>query len=200
MARPVLVIGLFLVALQYMLAWQFGWLTTAQMQVQFPQGPVLPLAWHFGIHSDFVLTFVLAYIVAKHGSEWTMEHWAIALFVAAVVSVALHVFVYAAGTIPEAHVQGGRVTSVGWVHALYAVGAFAILALFYIAATHPTKWELIGISTYLVVHVWLSCHFIPALFLKDYTREALTSSFGWLALAGTAALVTLLSWWRWPAE
>lgn len=174
-----------LVVIQALVSYRDGFFWPHQMLERTSKG--LPFAMHAGMWGDvFILSPLLAVIVAYRIEEWSWANIAIAGFLGFVASSGMHEQ-YKGIPWPEAHVQNGELTFVGKAHVIYMAVAFAILGLYYLAGEYtPYMWWT---SLAVVVHVVIGNHM---LFGSDppeyYPGRPLESVGGWLAIAGTAAL------------
>src|SRR3989344_5789141 len=113
---PVLVLagGLSLIGLQVLYSYANEWLTVVQMQRHHAQG--VPYLYHFGaLWGDLVLTILLAHIVNRYGSRWSVKQVVAAFTLAVALSAVMH-WQYAHDTLPGAHGHDGRLTMAGWLH------------------------------------------------------------------------------------
>jgi len=148
------------VLFQAYLSWRDGFLTPAQMQAHgVTQG--LPFIAHGGMWSDAtVFAVVMATILHKYASQWPARQWGIALLIGTLMSAAMHWGVYIHGSLPEAHVRYGAVTSAGLVHFLYMAASLAILILFYICTKNLTPMVLCCVSLFLLLHMIVGTHVV----------------------------------------
>ena len=194
-----LVVLLTLWAVRYPVAWYSLTLTRDQMRWLFPTGSILPLAWHWGQWLDLPLAFILAGLVYLHQADWDRGWMTMIAIISFIGTVTLFLQGYTRETIPGSDVQNGVVMWPGWIHAAYAAFAIMIIISFYALSQNPAPWLLIAVSAYLVFHVAASCHFIPYwLHPEDYTKNPFEDVPTWIAIGGTAALVTIATILRWP--
>lgn len=194
--KNVLVGGLFLVALMILLALWEKVFTPGQMmgRVPFPQS-VLPWVGHGGAWGPIPLTFVLAWIVARHPGEWTVEQWTIAVIIGFVASAGMHWMYCKAVRIPEVYVHAwGELTAAGWVHFVFMAGAIAILILEYIWTISPSRMELGTLSVFLTIYIAVGNHFVLGAIRPEwYQEKPLESPIGWATVGGVAVLLTAVT-------
>ncbi|TSC70697.1 MAG: hypothetical protein G01um101449_304 [Parcubacteria group bacterium Gr01-1014_49] len=174
-----------LVIIQAMVAYRDGFFWPSQMLERTSKG--LPFAMHAGMWGDvFILSPLLAVIVAYRIEEWSWTHIMIAGVLGLAASLGMHEQ-YKGIPWQEAHVQNGELTFVGKIHVVYMAVAFSILGLYYLAGGYtPYMWWT---SLAVVIHVVIGNHM---LFGSDppeyYPGRPLESVGGWQAIGGTAVL------------
>lgn len=117
-----------------------------------PEG--LPFIAHTGMWSDATLfAGIMATIMTVYSRHWGSWQWIVALAIGLLASAVMHWGIYVNGSIPEAHVRDGLVTSIGVVHFLYMAVGIAVVILFYTSTADFTAKALGWTSVLLFVHV-----------------------------------------------
>lgn len=139
--------------------------------VQFRRIQGLPFLYHGGMWSDVVLFApMMAYLISKHGGQWSTLQISVAAAVGFVLSFLMHIFYVQGGkVIPEAHTHDGVLTAAGWIHLAYMAAGIAVLALYYLSTPglYPTEvWKISGL---LFVHFLIGTH-VPFKIWVAYER------------------------------
>ncbi len=132
----ILIGGWFLIIAQGVMAYIDGFCTHAQvLRVRKIYGFGYSFIEHGGMWSDFFMISPLtAYIVSKYAFAYNSNLSLLLLFGIFALWSLLSIFVYApyGAENPEAHAHGGRVTTAGWIHVIYATISTWIIAMIYI--------------------------------------------------------------------
>ena len=174
-----------MVILQGILAYRDGFFFPSQMLLRTKVG--LSFIEHLGMWADLVaLSPLLAIIVAYRGEQWSLVDITIASVFGLAVSVGMHEQ-YKQIWWPEAHVQNGELTFVGWIHVVYMAEAVATLSLYFLRGEYTSYmwWTALVV----VAVVFVGNHMLfgskPP---EHYPGRPIESMGGWLAIAGTAGL------------
>ncbi|MDE1919210.1 MAG: hypothetical protein KGH56_00770 [Patescibacteria group bacterium] len=182
---PTLVVLEAMVVLQGLLAYRDGFFFPSQMLERTKAG--LSFIEHAGMWADLiVLSPLLAIIVAYRGEEWSLADIMIAGVFGLAVSVGMHEQ-YKQIPWPEAHVQNGGLTLVGWIHVVYMAVAVGKLGLYFLSGEYTSyMW---WVSLVVVGIVFVGNHMLfgsnPP---EHYPGRPIENVGGWLAIAGTAGL------------
>jgi len=165
----VVLVGFCLIFGEALFAWKDSFLTVAQMRAR---GLIsgIPLLGHGGIWSDaLMLTPMLAIITYKYANQWSAKSILLAAVVSLVFTIIMCVVWVKGGfTTPESLTHDGTLTIAGWLHAVYMLGALAIILLFYFATSRLTSTPVIIVSLILAAHVVIANHIPLSLIGPDW--------------------------------
>lgn len=185
-----------LVVVQALLASNDQFLTVAQMRNHgTEQG--LPFVWHLGMWGDFfVISFLVAVIVALHGSEWRAKDIEIAAAISTMVTLVMG-YIYTRSSTHEAHMHEHQITAAGWVHLVYMAVAVSTFILFYFYTSRPSGALLITTNIAIVFQIFIGNHMVLGIFkfmggLPWYPDQPLHSFVGW----ATIGLLAVGLGWR----
>ncbi len=142
-------------------------LLPGQMMQRFGTGKVIPAVADFFIWADiFWLPWILGYIVAKEGNQWSRWDVICMGLLGLVLTCLFQKFVVLTGEWPATLGWKGRTTFVGGLHIPYMSVALAILGLhFFRSSVEPQTALVVGIA--LVVQIGLDLH-LPVKFIQDH--------------------------------
>ena len=180
-------------------AWWDKFLTVRQMLERgFPAG--IPFVHHHGITGDvLVVSPLIATLSQWYGGQWTMFEIAIALHIAAVVSIALHIM-YVRGSatstaLPEALTYDGNLTIAGAIHAIFMAGAFTVVLLFYFCTTGVAASVAIGVSIAFAAHAVYGSHVLLSLLQYDwYPKKSYNEMGTWVSIGAAWVILTAGCW------
>lgn len=148
----VLLAGEILVILQAILAFLDGYFTQANMQ---QQGIMNGYSFieHGGMWADvFIVSPGTAYLVAKYHFAYT-AWWSWTILAVGIGFAAMAGSMYNEFALkhPTPHSHNGKTTTVGWIHAAYAIPVIWIGGMFYLTPTSPaiSPYDLIATSAVL---------------------------------------------------
>jgi hypothetical protein len=147
-----------------------------------------------------VFAAVMATILISYANQWTPWQWVGALSIGLVASALMHWGIYAKGSLPEAHVRNGAVTSTGLVHFLYMAISLGILGLFYVCTKGLTPTYLFGVSLFLVLHMIIGSHLILKAWANAthpswYPIQPVIDLTAGITIVGVAVVLSGASWW-----
>ncbi len=161
----ILLFGLLMATGQAIFAYQDSFLTVSQMKGRgFNKG--LPLVAHAGIWGDlFVLTPLLAVIVASYSDRWSFSAITISVIIG-IASTVIMGLIWVNGAkhgLPEAHTHEGKMTVAGYIHGIFMAAAIAGIILFFFYSGISRK-DAIIVSIILAFHFIYGTHIVLGLF------------------------------------
>jgi hypothetical protein len=176
----VVVVGLVLLGLQALFAWQENMLTPGQMRsANISKG--VPLITHGGIVADIFLTLILACIASRYGWQWTRSAQIFTFAVGALMSFIIRK-AYPADSTPI----------VNWSRAIYTAATISILMLFYLATKKP-DYALMWITTgFVTVRVAVGNDFVLGFIAPERCQsQPLHDRFRWLVVIGSGIILAI---------
>jgi hypothetical protein len=161
----------------------------------------LPFLAHTGMWSDVTLfAALMATIVTLYAPQWKIWQWGVALLVGIAVSATMHWGLYVHGSIPEAHVRDGMLTSAGVIHVFYMAIGFAVVILFYTCTTNLTPIIVSWVSVLLGVHVIIGTLVPLKIWAKLahpvwYPEQLIFDIVTLCTIFGTAVIIWVASLW-----
>jgi hypothetical protein len=138
----------------------------------------------------FALIPMLTFLTYRYGGQWSGRQWLIALIVGFIFSGAMH-YTYTLAPYPDYMVKDRRLSQAGWAHFVLFTGAIAVLLLFYTATAGLSLDTVTAVSVYVVWHVFVGNHMSHKLYPSwDFPPYKFGDVQPWLAIAGTAVIVT----------
>jgi hypothetical protein len=149
-------------------AYKQGYFAFWQTRSDVPTGMRVEVYWrHPGMWSDWLLNFLLAWVVTKYQANWNTQPTVATMSVQIVVFVASLglLWMWVAGSIKlyEPHAQGGLPSMTGCVHWFYFFQAMYVFAMFFIFAKDATPREVWVVTTWLTIHMFLGVVVPPAI-------------------------------------
>lgn len=146
-----------------------SFLTVAQMRTRGLTNGI-PLLGHGGIWSDaLMLTPMLAIITYKYANQWSTKSILLMVIVSLVITrLMCAIWIKSGYAMPESLTHDGMLTIAGWLHAVYMLGALAIILLFYFATSCLTSTPVIIVSLILAAHVVIASHIPLSLIGPDW--------------------------------
>ncbi len=182
-------VGVALVVLQGVFAYQDGYFSETQMREVHGITNGWAFMQHGGMWADvFIISPMVAYVVSNYQIGY-FRWYSVVIFLVAIVASLLagNMYQKAGMVTPEAHTHDGITTAAGWIHGLFAVVAIWAIVMFYLATPGVTTRDLIVVACILTPFFFLGVYKFSSRWTFDSQARAMVFSLTpllWVATLG----------------
>ncbi len=147
----------------------------------------MPFVFHAAMWTDLlIINPIMAISLYRYGGLWSLKQILIVGAIALAANVVMHLL-YVSNNYPDPLAWGGRLTSAGYIHVLYAGAGYTIMGLLYFCTPGIDHAFLFNVSALLCLHIFVGTHMIINMIEPSWWMKTISTDKG--------SIVTILVVW-----